>query len=88
MRKLDLVKAWLSSHIQEFRGWLKTDGWKIATFGAPLVIGTTFVACEVEKVEVETEQIDSLAQIENMLGDKFSVAALVFGGRAGKTKVW
>ena len=77
MRKLDLVKAWLSSHIQEFRGWLKTDGWKIATFGAPLVMGTTFVACEVEKVEVETEQIDSLAQIENMLGDKFSVAALV-----------
>lgn len=77
MRKLDPVKAWLSSHIQEFRGWLKTDGWKIATFGAPLVMGTTFVACEVEKVEVETEQIDSLAQIENMLGDKFSVAALV-----------
>ena len=77
MRKLDLVKAWLSSHIQEFRGRLKTDGWKIATFGAPLVMGTTFVACEVEKVEVETEQIDSLAQIENMLGDKFSVAALV-----------
>ena len=77
MRKLDLVKAWLSSHIQEFRGWLKTDGWKIATFGAPLVMGTTFVACEVENVEVETEQIDSLAQIENMLGDKFSVAALV-----------
>ena len=77
MRKLDPVKAWLSSHIQEFRGWLKTDGWKIATFGAPLVLGTTFVACEVEKVEVETEQIDSLAQIENMLGDKFSVAALV-----------
>ena len=77
MRKSDLVKAWLSSHIQEFRGWLKTDGWKIATFGAPLVMGTTFVACEVEKVEVETEQIDSLAQIENMLGDKFSVAALV-----------
>lgn len=77
MRKLDLVKAWHSSHIQEFRGWLKTDGWKIATFGAPLVMGTTFVACEVEKVEVETEQIDSLTQIENMLGDKFSVAALV-----------
>ena len=77
MRKLDPVKAWLSSHIQEFRGWLKTDGWKIATFGAPLVMGTTFVACEVEKVEVETEQIDSLAQIENMLGDKFSVSALV-----------
>ena len=77
MRKLDLVKAWLSSHIQEFRGRLKTDGWKIATFGAPLVMGTTFVACEAEKVEVETEQIDSLAQIENMLGDKFSVAALV-----------
>ena len=77
MRKSDLVKAWFSNHIQEFRGWLKTDGWKIATFGAPLVMGTTFVACEVEKVEVETEQIDSLAQIENMLGDKFSVAALV-----------
>ena len=77
MRKSDLVKAWLSSHIQEFGGRLKTDGWKIATFGAPLVMGTTFVACEVENVEVETEQIDSLAQIENMLGDKFSVAALV-----------
>lgn len=49
-----------------------------AAFVIPVAAaGVLFVACEVEKVEVETEQIDSLAQIENMLGDKFSVAALV-----------
>lgn len=51
---------------------------KPAAFVIPVAAaGVLFVACEVEKVEVETEQIDSLAQIENMLGDKFSVAALV-----------
>lgn len=51
---------------------------KPAAFVIPVAAaGVLFVACEAEKVEVETEQIDSLAQIENMLGDKFSVAALV-----------
>ena len=51
---------------------------KPAAFVIPVAAaGVLFVACEVEKVEVETEHIDSLAQIDNMLGDKFSVAALV-----------
>ena len=51
---------------------------KPAAFVIPVAAaGVLFVACEAEKVEVETEQIDSLAQIENMLGDKFSAAALV-----------
>ena len=77
-RKRDrIVRAMTAARRDELVALLKRCR-KPAAFVIPVAAaGVLFVACEVEKVEVETEQIDSLAQIENMLGDKFSVAALV-----------
>lgn len=73
-----IIKAWIAGAAQDLKNSLKHGGWRGAAAGFAVAgVGLTFAACEVEKVEVETEQIDSLAQIENMLGDKFSVAALV-----------
>lgn len=77
-RKRDrIVRAMTAARRDELVALLKRCR-KPAAFVIPVAAaGVLFVACEVEKVEVETEQIDSLAQIENMLGDKFSVAALM-----------
>ena len=77
-RKRDrIVRAMTAARRDELVALLKRCR-KPAAFVIPVAAaGVLFVACEVEKVEVETEQIDSLAQIENMLGDKFSVPALV-----------
>ena len=73
-----IIKAWIAGAAQDLKNSLKHGGWRGAAAGFAVAgVGMTFAACEVEKVEVETEQIDSFAQIENMLGDKFSVAALV-----------
>lgn len=73
-----IIKAWIAGAAQDLKNSLKHGGWRGAAAGFAVAgVGMTFAACEVEKVEVETEQIDSLAQIENMLGDKFSVTALV-----------
>lgn len=73
-----IIKAWIAGAAQNLKNSLKHGGWRgVAAGFAVAGVGMTFAACEVEKVEVETEQIDSFAQIENMLGDKFSVAALV-----------
>lgn len=73
-----IIKAWIAGAAQDLKNSLKHGGWRGAAAGFAVAgVGMTFAACEVEKVEVETEQIDSFTQIENMLGDKFSVAALV-----------
>ena len=78
MKKSDIVKAWLGSAIQDFVSILKTGGWKVAALGVPVAAaGLTLTACQVEKIEVQVAQIDTLDQIQTLFGDSFSVAEQV-----------
>lgn len=78
MKKSDIVKAWLGSAIQDFASILKTGGWKVAALGVPVAAaGLTLTACQVEKIEVQVAQIDTLDQIQTLFGDSFSVAEQV-----------
>ena len=78
MKKSDIVKAWLGSAIQDFASILKTGGWKVAALGVPVAAaGLTLTACQVEKIEVQIAQIDTLDQIQTLFGDSFSVAEQV-----------
>ncbi len=78
MKKSDIVKAWLGSAFQDFVSILKTGGWKVAALGVPVAAaGLTLTACQVEKIEVQVAQIDTLDQIQTLFGDSFSVAEQV-----------
>lgn len=73
-----IIKAWIAGAAQDLKNSLKHGGWRGAAAGFAVAgVGMTFAACEVEKVNVQITEVGSLAQIENMLGDKFSVTALV-----------
>ena len=73
-----IIKAWIASAAQYLKNSLKHGGWRGAAAGFAVAgIGLTFAACEVEKIEVQIAQIDTLDQIQTLFGDSFSVAEQV-----------